>query len=151
MYLPKQFEVLAVFHGPEAYITPSWYATKQETGKVVPTWNYAVVHAYGTLRVMDDAVWLQKHLDKLTAQHESGFAAPWKLSDAPSDFTGKLIQAVVGIELVITKLSGKWKVSQNQPASNQMSVVHGLHEMGTRNASAMAGLVLDAIKAGSEL
>ena len=139
-------EVLAVFHGPETYITPSWYATKKETGKVVPTWNYTVVHAYGTLRVRDDAAWLQTHLAMLTARHESNFAEPWKLTDAPPDFIEKLIQAVVGIELVITKLSGKWKVSQNQPVSNQMSVVHGLQERDAPHVSTMADLVLDAAK-----
>ena len=104
----KEVEVLAVFQGPDAYITPSWYVTKQETGKVVPTWNYAVVHAYGTLRVIDDAVWVRAQLEALTTHNEAAFAKPWAVSDAPFDFTEKLIGNIVGIEIVVTRLSGKW-------------------------------------------
>jgi len=137
----KDVEVLAVFQGPDAYITPSWYATKQETGKVVPTWNYAVVHAYGTLRVINDAVWVRTQLEALTAHNEAAFAKPWAVSDAPLDFTEKLIEAVVGIEIVVTRLSGKWKVSQNQPSQNQVGVIKGLNERDQREAAAMAGLV----------
>lgn len=137
----KDVDVLAVFQGPDAYITPSWYATKQETGKVVPTWNYAVVHAYGTLQVIDDAAWVRAQLEALTAQNEADFAKPWAVSDAPLDFTEKLIEAVIGIEIVITRLSGKWKVSQNQPPQNQAGVINGLNEQGRTGASAMAELV----------
>ncbi len=132
-------EALAIFHGPDAYITPSWYATKQETGKVVPTWNYAVVHAHGTLRVIDDALWIREQLEALTDHNEAQFAKPWAVSDAPREFTEKLIEAVVGIEIVITSLSGKWKVSQNQPPRNQTSVFEGLS--GTHDARTMATLV----------
>ncbi|HEX5339064.1 MAG TPA: FMN-binding negative transcriptional regulator [Gallionella sp.] len=139
--LAKDVEVLAIFHGPDSYITPSWYATKQETGKVVPTWNYAVVHAYGTLRVIDDADWIRSQLEALTAHNEAGFAKPWAVSDAPREFTGKLLDAVVGIEIVITRLVGKWKVSQNQPAQNQASVIAGLNSSGLRDAAEMAALI----------
>jgi transcriptional regulator len=137
----KDIEALAMFHGPDCYITPSWYATKKETGKVVPTWNYAVVHAYGTLRIIDDAVWVRAQIEALTAHNEAGFARPWSVSDAPHEFTEKLIGAIVGFEIVITKLTGKWKVSQNQTAQNQASVIEGLNNSGLRDAAEMAALV----------
>ena len=137
----KDVEALAMFHGPDCYITPSWYATKQETGKVVPTWNYAVVHAYGTLRIIDDAVWVRAQIEALTAHNEAGFARPWSVSDAPHEYTEKRIGAIVGFEIVITKLTGKWKVSQNQPAQNQASVIEGLNNSGLRDAAEMAALV----------
>jgi transcriptional regulator len=134
-------EVLAIFHGPDSYITPSWYATKKETGKVVPTWNYAVVHAYGTLCVIDDATWVRAQLEALTAHHEAGFAHPWSVDDAPHEYTEKLLESIVGFEIAITRLSGKWKVSQNQPAQNQASVIEGLGSSGKRGAAEMAALV----------
>ncbi len=134
-------ESLAIFHGPDAYITPSWYDTKKETGKVVPTWNYAVVHAHGTLRIIDDAGWVREQLETLTAHNEAQFPEPWAVSDAPSEFTEKLIGAVVGIEISITRLSGKWKTSQNQPQQNQASVIEGLAGSDTTDANAMAGLI----------
>jgi transcriptional regulator len=134
----EEGDVLAVFQGPDAYISPSWYATKWETGKVVPTWNYAAVHAYGTLHVIDNAAWVKSQLEALTANHEAAFAEPWAISDAPGDFSDKLIEAVVGIEISITRLEGKWKVSQNQPPRNQVSVIQGLVENGQ---PAMAALV----------
>jgi transcriptional regulator len=137
----KEAEVLAIFHGPDAYITPSWYATKQETGKVAPTWNYAVVHAHGALRVFDDAAWVRAHLEALTDCHEANFPKPWAVADAPHEFTGKLIESVVGIEIVITRLSGKWKVSQNQPAQNRAGVIEGLKNCMYRDAASMAALV----------
>ncbi|AMO98576.1 putative FMN-binding domain protein [Collimonas arenae] len=137
----KDVEVLAIFQGPDAYITPSWYATKAETGKVVPTWNYAVAHAYGTLRIIDDTTWLRAHLTALTAHNEAAFPAPWQVSDAPHDYTEKLMGAIVGIEIVITRLSGKWKVSQNQPPQNQAGVIDGLRARGGDEFRAMAALV----------
>jgi len=144
--LKKDIEVLAVFHGPDAYITPSWYATKKETGKVVPTWNYAVVHAYGHMRVVDDASWLRAQLVALTTHNEASFLEPWAVSDAPHEFTEKLIGNIVGFEMVITRLSGKWKVSQNQPQQNQASVIEGLKASGQEESSAMAVLVDTATK-----
>jgi transcriptional regulator len=134
-------EVLAIFHGPDSYITPSWYATKQETGKVVPTWNYAVVHACGKLRVIDDAAWVRAQLEALTAHNEANFSKPWSVSDAPREYTDKLIETIVGIEIVVTRLTGKWKVSQNQPAKNQAGVIAGLNNSGLHDAEAMAALV----------
>lgn len=144
--LAKDFETLAVFHGPDTYITPSWYATKQQTGKVVPTWNYVAVHAYGYLRVMDDPVWLRAQLEALTAQSETPFAEPWTVSDAPNEFTERLMTAIVGVEMIITKLQGKWKVSQNQPSQNQASVVVGLKASGLPEAMEMAVLVENGAK-----
>ncbi len=141
MDIQSSMETLAIFHGPDAYITPSWYPTKTETGKVVPTWNYAVAHAYGTLRAVDDPAWLRTHLQQLTAHNEARFSEPWQLDDAPADFMHKLISAVVGIEIVIHRLDGKWKVSQNQPAKNQEGVVRGLRGYGAQGALEMADLI----------
>ncbi len=140
-----EIDVLAIFHGPDAYISPNWYATKQESGKVVPTWNYAVTHAYGKLRGIDDTAWLRSQLETLTDAHEATFSTPWALSDAPADYIDKLLSAIVGIEIVITRLEGKWKVSQNQPSHNQDGVIAGLklQESGT----AMASLVEQAAQA----
>ena len=142
----KDTEVLAIFNGPEHYITPSWYATRQETGKVVPTWNYISVHAYGALRVVDDPAWLRSQLAALTGQNETGFAEPWKVTDAPHDYTEKLIGSIVGIEIVITKLQGKWKLSQNQPAQNRGGVIAGLESVGTEQAREMAESIARAEK-----
>lgn len=134
-------EVLAIFHGPQAYVTPSWYATKREHGKAVPTWNYVVVHARGRLRVIDDPAWLHRQLEILVAEHEAGFAEPWRIGDAPPDYIEKMLAAVVGIEIGIADLTGKWKISQNQPEINRTGVVAGLRDSGTAEAAAMADLV----------
>lgn len=134
-------EALAIFHGPNAYITPSWYATKKATGKVVPTWNYVVVHAYGVLRVVDNASWLRAQLDALTEHNESSFQEPWMPSDAPAEFIETMMAAIVGMEMVITKLIGKWKVSQNQPEKNQAGVISGLRARGIPEAEALAAQV----------
>lgn len=134
-------DVLAVFHGPHTYISPSCYPSKARTGMVVPTWNYVVVHARGKLRVIEDVHWLRAHLAALTAQHEVSFAEPWQLEDAPADFVDKLMQAVVGIEMTIIELTGKWKVSQNQPLENQMGVVRGLSASDDEYARKMAAVV----------
>lgn len=139
--LANGVEALAIFHGPDAYITPSWYPTKQETGKVAPTWNFAVVHARGALCVFDDPAWVRAHLEALTDCHEANFPKPWAVSDAPHEFTEKLIESVVGIEIVITRLTGKWKVSQNQPSQNRAGVIEGLKSCGHSEAAAIAALV----------
>ena len=134
----RDVETLAVFQGPDAYISPSWYATKKETGKTVPTWNYATVHAHGVLRVIDDATWVRAQIDALTTHNEAHLPHPWAVSDAPRDYVENMIAAVVGIEIVITRLAGKWKVSQNQPAKNQAGIVEALRSSGN---NAMANLV----------
>jgi transcriptional regulator len=134
-------DALVVFQGAQAYISPAWYATKQKDGKVVPTYNYMVVHAYGAMRVIDDPAWVRSLVERLTDRHEAGRAAPWKVADAPRDYTDKLLSAIVGIEIPISKLVGKWKVSQNQPQANRDGVVNGLREIGDDNAAAMARAV----------
>lgn len=134
-------ESLAIFHGPDAYVTPSWYPTKAETGKVIPTWNYAVAHAYGTLRVVDDPTWIRAQLEALTDHNEARFVEPWHVDDAPRDYTEKLIGAVVGLELVIRRLVGKWKLSQNRPAADQAGVVRGLRGLGEADALEIAALI----------
>ena len=130
-------EVLVVFHGDESYISPSGYATKAEHGKVVPTWNYTAVHAYGELRVIDDPDWIFAQVSALTATSEAALPQPWAVTDAPADYIGKMLGAIVGIEITITRLLGKWKVSQNQPAVNQASLIAALEKAG----DPMAGLI----------
>src|SRR5262249_52931223 len=123
-------EALAIFLGPNAYVTPSYYATKRETGKVVPTWNYVAVHAYGRAEFFDDAERLRALVTELTRTHEGGRAAPWAVSDAPPDFVAGMLRSIVGIELKITRLEGKWKMSQNRPAVDRPGIVAGLAEDG---------------------
>jgi transcriptional regulator len=134
-------EALAVFSGPDAYVTPSWYPTKQDTGQVVPTWNYVVAHAYGTLRVIDDPTWVRANVEELTRHKESGRAEPWNVADAPAEYIARLLGGIVGIEIVLSRIEGKWKVSQNQPPANQAGVIEGLAETGDAEAMAMARLV----------
>jgi transcriptional regulator len=134
-------DVLVIFQGPDAYVTPSWYATKSEAGKVVPTWNYAVVHAHGPLRVIEDPSWLRRLVIRLTERHESGRPDPWNVSDAPEDFVEKQLRAIVGLEIPIRRLVGKWKVSQNRVGADRRGVVQGLRRDGSPAAVAMAQLV----------
>ena len=117
---------MAIFAGPDAYISPSWYATKRETGKVVPTWNYVAVHAYGELVVHDDPVWSADLVRRLTDHHEAARDEPWSVDDAPADFVRAQLRAIVGIELPITRLEGKRKLSQNRPAADVAGVIAGL-------------------------
>ena len=132
---------LIVFQGPQAYVSPGWYATKAETGKVVPTWNYVMVQARGPLRVKDDAAWLHALVTRLTERHETPQAAPWAVSDAPTDYIATMLRAIVGIEIPVSSLTGKWKVSQNRNMADREGVVRGLSEQGTADAAAMAQLV----------
>ena len=134
----KEVEPLVIFQGPQSYITPSWYQTKKETGKVVPTFNYIVVHAYGTMRIIEDAGWLRKFVGGLTDRFEASRAQPWAVTDAPEDFIAMQLRAIVGIEISLTRLIGKWKASQNRPAADQQGVVAGLRESDDAVAQAMA-------------
>lgn len=136
-----QVDALVLFQGAHAYISPAWYATKKEHGKVVPTWNYAVVHAHGPLRVIDDRAWLRQFVGKLTDRHEATRSDPWKMTDAPAEFIDTMVAAIVGIEIPITKLTGKWKVSQNRPEKDRAGVVEGLVHPPSDLATAMAQLV----------
>ena len=138
--LPAGTTALAIFQGPDAYVTPSWYATKRETGKVVPTWNYAVVHAHGTLRLLDDATWLRRQIGDLTDRHEDDRRDRWHVEDAPEDYVRAQIKGIVGIELDVARIEAKWKVSQNRPPADRTGVAAGLRE-DQGEESAMAGLV----------
>ena len=134
-------EVLAIFQGPQRYVTPSWYPSKRATGKVVPTWNYAVVHARGPLLVRDDRAWLRDLVSRLTRQQEAGLPQPWGIADAPADYIEQMLGAIVGIEIPVTRLQGKWKVSQNRPQTDRIGVIDGLVACGDAQALAMADLV----------
>lgn len=134
-------ESVVVFQGPESYITPSWYPTKHEHGKAVPTWNYVVVHAHGVPRVVDDAEWLRQHVAELTERHEAPRAAPWHVSDAPSEYIDALLRGIVGVEIPIARLVGKWKVSQNRALRDQLGVISGLGEAQDARSQQMAHAV----------
>jgi transcriptional regulator len=138
-------ESLVVFQGPQAYISPSMYPSKAATGKVVPTWNYVMVQARGTLRVLDDAPWLHALVTRLTNRHEAARAVPWAVSDAPADYVDTMLRAIVGIEITLSALTGKWKVTQNRSAADRDGVVYGLlaqaEQTGDAQAAAMAELV----------
>ncbi|MBI5107226.1 MAG: FMN-binding negative transcriptional regulator [Rhodocyclales bacterium] len=139
-------EVLVIFQGPQAYVSPSWYPSKREHGKAVPTWNYVVVHARGRLTAIEDPRDLRALLDDLVNRHEGELAEPWQVSDAPPEFIEKMLSAIVGIEIGITALAGKWKTSQNQPAANRAGVVAGLGARGTDNANGMAALIATSLR-----
>lgn len=126
--LSHEREVLVIFQGPDAYVSPSVYEDKPKHGKVVPTWNYAVVHAYGTAQVVHDRAWLRQLLADLTNAQEASRAEPWALEDAPPDFVDKMVEAIVGIEVQITRLTGKWKMSQNRSATDRRRVANDLSE-----------------------
>ena len=133
---------LVVFQGADSYITPSWYATKQETGKVVPTWNYAIVQVRGRARVIDDQDWLRTQVGKLTGVHEGPRSAQWEVSDAPESYIAGQLKGIIGIEIEIASIEGKWKVSQNRPAADIARVTAALADSADPHANAaMAGLV----------
>ena len=119
-------DALVVFQGPHGYVSPAWYPSKAEHGKVVPTWNYVMVQARGRLRAIDDRAWLRKFVSRLTDRHEAGRNDPWAVSDAPADFIETMLGAIVGIEIPLSSLVGKWKVSQNRSAADRDGVVDGL-------------------------
>ena len=137
-HLAQGAKMLVVFQGTDAYVTPSWYQTKKDHGKVVPTWNYVMVQVRGKVRIMDDPEWLHGQLSALTAEHEHGRSAQWSINDAPADFIEMQKRAIVGIEIDIDEIAGKWKVSQNRPAADRVGVVTGFHEDGKND---MADLV----------
>ena len=146
----RDAEALVIFQGPDTYVSPSWYPSKREHGKVVPTWNYAVVHGYGHMRVIDDPVWIRAHLERLVAQHEAGRPLPWKVTDAPGEYIDTMVGVIVGLEIPIGRLVGKWKASQNRSPQDREGVVEGLTREGTEPARAMADLVRQARIAGHE-
>lgn len=139
--VPPDESLLLVFQGSQTYISPNWYATKAEGGKVVPTWNYAVAHVHATLAPMQEPEAILNILTQLTNRHEAAQPHPWQVSDAPAEFTHKLLGQIVGIRLDITRMQGKWKVSQNQPAANRASVVTSLSTSDRQESHAMSDLV----------
>ena len=138
---PADKEALAIFQGPQGYVSPSFYPTKQLTAEVVPTWNYAVVHVYGMLRFIQDPDWLLTLVENVTDAHEAARPAPWKVGDAPAGYIRKMLNAIVGFELTITGMSGKWKVSQNRSTVDRQGVVDALRTAGDGASRAIADLV----------
>ena len=128
-------EALAIFRGPDAYITPSWYETKRQTGKVVPTWNYVAVHAYGPVLFFNDPVRLRQIVTRLTERQEQAYPQPWAVTDAPADFVESMLKGIVGFEIPITRIEGKWKMSQNRPAHDLAGVIAGLESAGAADVA----------------
>jgi transcriptional regulator len=139
--LPPIGDAMAVFMGPDAYITPAWYEAKRETGKVVPTWNYVAVHAYGPVEFFDDADRLYEIVTRLTDIHEASRATPWAVTDAPDDFVRSLLTAIVGVRLPITRLEGKRKLSQNRSATDRAQVADGLAASDDATQRALGALI----------
>jgi transcriptional regulator len=137
----KTMPSLVIFQGPQSYITPSWYPSKHADGKAVPTWNYAVVHAHGLPRAIEDAAWLRRHVTALTERHEAERTVPWQVTDAPADYVDAMLKAIVGIEIPIDAIVGKWKASQNRPPADKRAIIAGLQERGGDEAREMADLI----------
>jgi transcriptional regulator len=151
---PRETEALVIFAGIDHYITPSWYATKRENGKVVPTWNYVAVHAFGPLQVFEDAEWLREQVGALTALHEAGSigassAGAWAVTDAPGEFIAAQLKGIVGIEVPITRIEAKVKASQNRPEADREGVIDGLGAQRTERGRRMAALVACPQAAGA--
>lgn len=138
---PVQGEAMVIVRGPEAYVTPSWYPSKEEHHRVVPTWNYVIAHVYGRLVVHDDPAWIEGQIRRLTDRHEAGFAEPWSVDQAPAKFVERQLRAVVGVEVVISRIEAKFKLSQNQPRANVEGVVAGLEARGRADDTAVAAAV----------
>lgn len=139
-------ELLIIFQGPQAYISPSWYEEKALSRKVVPTWNYLAVHAYGSLSVHEDAAWLRAHLARLTAEHEKSFATPWQLTDAPEEYITRMLRGIVGIEIAIERIIGKWKISQNKAYVDRQHIVEGLRKRDLPDATAVASVMTQSLE-----
>lgn len=139
--VPTLGEALVIVRGPDAYISPAWYATKREHGRVVPTWNYITAHVYGRLVIHDDPAWVEANVRRLTDQHERGRAEPWSVDDAPEAYLAGQLKAIVGVEVVIDRVEGKSKLSQNRSNADIDGAVHGLEAAGEHGVStAMRGL-----------
>jgi len=139
--ISRESASVVIFQGPQTYITPSWYPTKHAHGKAVPTWNYAVVHVHGMPNVIEDRDWLLRHVTALSDLHESKRAVPWSVSDAPPDYIDTMLNAIVGIEIPIRTVVGKWKTSQNRPLPDKLGTIAGLYERGNQDSQQMAALV----------
>jgi len=138
--------VLVIFQGPQAYISPSWYPAKQEHGRVVPTWNYQVVQVRGQLRVIREASWIRHQIDAMTTQQEAGMESPWRVADAPVEYTARLVGQLKGIEIEVHQLIGKTKASQNQTEANRRGVIAGLGRLPDGRGADMASLVRQSLK-----
>ncbi|MGA2711697.1 MAG: FMN-binding negative transcriptional regulator [Bryobacteraceae bacterium] len=136
-------QVLVIFSGPDHYVTPNWYPSKREHGKVVPTWNYLAVHVAGPARLFDDTLSLIRHLQELTDSQEAGFAAPWSVADAPPGYIEGMTKAIVGVEIAVERIEGKRKLSQNRSADDRQGVIAGLDELGSHASREMANLMRD--------
>ena len=144
--LAEADETLMIFQGPESYITPNWYPSKVQHGKAVPTWNFAIVHAYGRTEVMNDKDWLLRHVTELTAQQERAEARPWKPSDAPNKYIEVMLRGIVGFRFAITRLEGKWKMSQNRDIQDQAGVAEGLGKRANGDDLEIAEIVSRQLK-----
>lgn len=140
--------VLMIFTGASHYITPNWYPEKRKHGKVVPTWNYVAVHVSGSARVFEDSTSLLRHLHELTNFNEAGFAERWSVADAPPEFVDGMSRSIVGVEIAVDRMEGKWKVSQNRSAEDQQGVIAGLEGLGSYTAQEMADLIRKRTPAG---
>jgi len=134
-------DALMIFHGAEGYIRPAWYPSKGQHGKVVPTWNYATVHAYGRAQTVDDPAWLERHVSELTDQQEHGQHAPWGTGDAPRSYIAAMLRGIVGIRFEIARLEGKWKMSQNREAADRAGAASGLRARGQGEDAEVADLI----------
>lgn len=132
---------LAIFQGPDAYVSPSWYPSKHEHGKAVPTWNYVAVHAYGTLEVIDDVDWLRAFVTRLTDVHEGALPAPWRVTDAPEAYTSQLLKAILGLSMPVERLEGKWKLGQNRPDADYDGAIAGLESRDEPGSHALAAVM----------
>jgi transcriptional regulator len=142
--------VLLVFQGPQGYVSPSWYASKAEHGQVVPTWNYTMVQMHGTLRAVDDPAWLRAFVTRLTQRHEGGRTVPWHVNDAPADYLDAMLRAIVGIEIEVTRVEGKFKLSQNRSAEDRTGVVLGLESDSGLQRQPEAGALAQAMQAAEQ-
>ena len=127
---------MVILAGPDAYVSPAWYATKREHGRVVPTWNYITAHAYGRLVIHDDPTWVEANVRRLTEHHEAARADPWSVDDAPEPYVAGQLRAIVGVEILIDRVEGKWKLSQNRSDADIAGTIEGLEGTGEREVSA---------------
>jgi transcriptional regulator len=139
--IPEGGQVMAIFQGPQAYISPNWYPSKAEHGRMVPTWNYATVHANGTIHWKRDHGWLYEFLDAITRANETGQPQPWHVADSPREFIDQLMNAIVGFEIRVSKMIGKWKVSQNRDMEDRQGVISALESQADSRSMEMANLI----------
>jgi transcriptional regulator len=150
--LAEEGECLVVFQGEQGYVTPSWYPSKAATGQAVPTWNYATVHVWGKAKVIEDAAWLRRQLDDITRFHEQGRVPAWTISDAPSAYIDTQMKAVIGIEIPVMRIEGKWKMSQNKDEADRMGVINGMRSEGDPHQNVpLADLVTLGLKKSAAL